>query len=160
MTCKTDEKYSNPIPDAEIKVLPVSRQEFAAVWPHAAPHLLKGLTAATNVTLRQVVAGIVAGEDVLWVVIERNATVAAFLTSTCIDDETGEKFVWVFGLGGFGMPRWAKALEEAVTAFGVQAGANSVRFAGRDAWSRVLPACQIIGREFGRNASYERAVGP
>lgn len=142
----------------EIKVLPVSRQEFSAVWPHAAPHILKGLTAATNVTLPQMITDIVIGADVLWVVIERNVTVAAFLTSTCIDDDTGEKFIWVYGLGGFGMPRWAKSLEEAVTAFGLRVGANSVRFAGRDAWSRVLPACQITGREFGRNANYERAV--
>lgn len=141
-----------------IKVLPVSRQEFSAVWPHAAPYLMRGLSAATNVTLRQVVAGIVAGEDVLWVVIDQGVTTAAFLTSTCTDDDTGETFVWVFGLGGYGMHRWAKALEDAVTAFALRAGANSVRFAGRDAWSRVLPSCQIIGREWGRNATYQRAV--
>lgn len=140
-----------------IEILPVPRKMFDAVWPHAAPHLIKGLTAATNVTLRQVIDDIVAGTDTLWVVADDNVTCGAFVTAL-FEDEDGKSHVFVYALGGYGLARWAEPLEKRMVEYARDAGVDCVRFVGRDAWSRVLPAVRITGRYFGRNAIFERAV--
>jgi hypothetical protein len=140
-----------------IKILPIPRQVFGMVWPHAAPHIIRGLTAATDTMLRDLIDDIVSGEATLWVIADEATTIAAFVTATYLDDDTGQTFIGVYGLGGYDMPRWAALLDETMADYARQVGASSVRFVGREAWSRVLPSARITGH-VGREAIFERAV--
>lgn len=141
----------------EPRIVPIPQRMIGDMWMHVAPHLLKGLTKATNVTLQQVADDLVNGTDQLWCVIHRDKVMAAFLTAVFIDDDTGRRFLGVYGLGGEGIETWGRKLGETMIDAARSAGATSVRFTGRDAWSRVLPTYTITGRREGE-AIFERAV--
>lgn len=127
------------------------------MWMHAAPHLLKGLTKATDLTLAQIVDDIVSGDERLWCVIAVDRVVAAFLTGSRIDDDTGARFLCVYALGGERMELWGETLGDKMVEAARSAGCASVRFVGRDAWSRVLPTYQRIGSR-DHEAIFERAA--
>jgi len=127
------------------------------MWMHAAPHLLKGLTKATDLTLEQIVADLVSGSETLWCVLAADRVVAAFLTGHRVDDDTGSQFLCVYALGGERMDLWGKAIGDRMVEAARSAGCASVRFVGRDAWSRVLPTYQRIGRR-DHEAVFERAA--
>jgi len=137
------------------RIIPIPRSLIGQMWLHVAPFLLKGLTRATDLTLKQVTDGLVSGEDQLWCVIHQDKVVAGFLTSVFEDDET--TFLGVYGLGGTGLEIWGTLLGEKMVEAARAAGCASVRFTGRDAWSRVLPTYQRTGRR-GDEAVFERAV--
>lgn len=141
----------------EPRIVPIPRSILPEMWRHAAPHLLKGLTKATDVTIAQVVDDLIAGTDRLWCVIDDGKVIAAFVTATHEDQDTAEIYLCVYALGGVGLDRWGKALGEQMIEAARLAGCASVRFTGRDAWSRVLPTYAITGRR-GNEATFERAA--
>lgn len=140
------------------QIIPVPIAMLPEMWRHAAPHLLKGLTKATDTTLKQLVDDLIEGTDQLWVVIQDKAVIAAFVSAQFIDESTGKPFEGFYGLGGSGLPDFAEQLSEVMVERARITGADSARFTGRDAWSRVLPAYRIIGRHDNGEAIYERAV--
>lgn len=141
-----------------MQILPVPREMIGAMWPHAAPHLFTGLSVALDTPLQQLADALVAGEDRLWVIIEGGRVAGAFVTSTFIDEKTGKTFTGVYALGGEGLARWGRLLGEVMLEYARTTGTHSVRFNGREAWSRVLPAYQITGRRPGGEATFERTV--
>ena len=134
----------------------IPREMIGAMFPLVAPHLLKGLATATDVTLESVVDDLVAGTDHLWAITHDDEVLAAFVTSAFLAED-GSTFIGVYGLGGKDIARWGKRLGETMTLYAKSQGAASVRFCGREAWSRVLPDFQITGSRLGE-AVYERAV--
>lgn len=142
----------------EPRIIPIPPMMIGDMWPHVVPHLIKGLTKATDLTLRQVADDLVAGSDQLWCVIWRDKVVAAFLTSVFEDDaDQNRRYLGVYALGGEGIEAWGKLLGEKMIEAAKSAGCASVRFTGREAWSRVLPAYRTVGRR-GSEAVFERAV--
>lgn len=141
----------------EAQITPVPQCLLGEAWPECAPHLFKGLAKATDLTIKQVVDDLLAGTDQLWCVIVEDRVVAAFITATFLDEERGDTFLGVFALGGTQLSAWGRQIGERMVEAAKSAGCGSVRFTGRDAWSRVLPAYQVIGRR-GHEAIYERAV--
>lgn len=140
----------------QARIIPIPPHMIGDMWPHVVPHLLKGLTKATDVTLRQVADDLVAGNDQLWCVMHRDRVLAAFLTAVYLDDDGG-RFLGVYGLGGTEIELWGRELGDRMLEAAIATGAASVRFTGREAWSRVLPQYRITGQR-GSEAIYERAV--
>ena len=141
----------------DTQIIPVPLAMLPEMWRHAAPHLLKGLTKATDITLKQLVDDLINGTDQLWVVIREKEVIAAFVSAQFEEDD-GTKFQGFYGLGGNGLPDFADRLSEVMVEHARLTGAASARFTGRDAWSRVLPAYRVIGRHENGEAIYERAV--
>lgn len=141
----------------ETKIIAIPPIMLPDMWRHVAPHLLKGLTRATDVTLKQMIDDIIAGTDQLWAIFTDGAVVGAFVTAKYLDEDNGTEFVGVYALGGSGLEHWAGLLGETMADWAKHTGAASVRFTGRDAWSRVLPTYRITGRR-GDEAIFERVV--
>lgn len=141
----------------QARVVRIPRQLLAEMWPHCVPHLLRGLTACTNATLEQIGGDVLNGTDDLWGVFVDHELCAAFLTSTFEDEDTGEEFVGVYGLGGAGLSSWKDEVDRTMQGEARRLGLSRVRFCGREAWSRVLPDLRFVGTRDGA-AVYERAV--
>jgi hypothetical protein len=141
--------------NAETKIVAIPPFMVVDMWPHIAPHICKGLTAASNVTMRDIVDGVSAGTDILWAVFVDGEVAAAFVTA--LYEESTSFFVGVYALGGRGISRWGDLLGETMAGYALNVGASHVRFMGREAWSRVLPTYEITGR-CGTETIFERAV--
>ena len=139
------------------RIIPIPPHLIGEMWPHVAPHLMKGLAKATDLTLRQVVDDLVNGTDQLWCVIDRERVLAAFLTAIYIDEDRNERFLGLYGLGGTDFKLWGHMLDARISQAALAAGCARIRFAGREAWSRVFPQYAITGHR-GDEAIYERAV--
>jgi hypothetical protein len=141
--------------NTETKIVAIPPFMVVDMWPHIAPFICKGLTAATNVTMRDIVDGVSAGTDQLWAIFLDGKVAGAFVTA--LYEEPTAFFVGVYALGGRGITRWGDLLGETMAGYALQSGASSVRFMGREAWSRVLPSFEITGR-CGTETIFERAV--
>jgi hypothetical protein len=139
----------------DIHVVQVPPTMFADMLPHVGPCLLKGL-APIDLTLEQVCDEVVRGVAQLWAVLDGEQVLAAFLTSILLED--GVRSVSVFALGGKELPNWADALDSEMLKFAKSQDARRVRFAGREPWSRVLPAYQIVGHHPSGHKLFERAI--
>jgi hypothetical protein len=140
---------------ANIRVLQIPPTMFADMLPHVGPCLLKGL-APIDLTLKQACDEVVRGVAQLWAVLDGEQVLAAFMTSILL--EGGVRTVSVFALGGKELTSWANALDGEMMKFAKSQSARCVRFAGREPWSRVLPAYQIVGHHPSGHALFERNV--
>jgi hypothetical protein len=138
-----------------VKKVPASHVDMA--WPVAQPWLMRGLTAATNVSMTGIIAGLREETDQLWLVLDGTETVGAFLTAVHEDeDDPDTSFLAVYALGGERAPEWAAELGDTVTAFARAQDCEAVRFCGRPAWGRLVPDVQVIAAGNGEHI-YERA---
>ena len=137
-------------------VIAVSPADLDDVWPHIKHFIGEGLKVAGDDPQR-VAADILAKEAHLWVVVDDHPTRfrAAFLSSARNID--GQHVLTLYGLAGKGAQHWARMIEERMVEYARAIGAKSIRFAGKDAWARILPQCRIIDRMNG-HAIYERAA--
>jgi hypothetical protein len=142
---------------SETKIIAIPPHMVVEMWPYLKPFIRKGLRAATDLTMLQIVKDISAGTDQLWAIFLDGKPVGAFLTAF-FEEETSF-YVGVYALGGRGLNRWADLLGETMAAYGMQVGASCVRFHGREAWSRVLPSYQITQRNAKQgHALFERVL--
>jgi hypothetical protein len=141
--------------DTETKIVAIPPFMVVDMWPHIEPFVRKGLTAATDVTIMDIVDGVSAGTDILWAIFADGEVAGAFVTA--LYDEPTSFFVGVYALGGRDLNRWADLLGETMAGYARDVGASHVRFMGREAWSRVLPSYQIT-RRCGTETIFERAV--
>jgi hypothetical protein len=140
----------------EPKIVAIPPHMVVTMWPYLKPFIRKGLRAATDLTMLQIVEDISAGTDQLWAIFDNGKPVGAFLTA--LFEEPTTFYVGVYALGGRGLNRWADLLGETMAAYGMQVGASCVRFHGREAWSRVLPSYQITGQHSSGHALFERVL--
>jgi hypothetical protein len=141
----------------QIDIEPIKPWLFWRLWPRIAPHMLQGLSAATDLTLAQVVTSVLDGDDTCWVVIENGQIIATFLTASFEDEDTGQLSLGVFALGGRDFKEWGKQLGDRMAEAAQERGCASVRFCGGKAYARLLPSFKAIGERDG-NTVYERAV--
>jgi hypothetical protein len=140
----------------ETKIVAIPPHLIVEMWPYCKPFIRKGLRAATDLTMLQVVKDISAGTDQLWAIFLDGKPVGAFLTA--LFEEETSFYVGVYALGGRGLNRWADLLGETMADYGMQVGASCVRFHGREAWSRVLPSYHITGQHSSGHALFERVL--
>jgi len=140
----------------KIKILPIPHDFIAALWPHAQPHLSKGLSVA-NTSIEELTSDLIADKATLWCIMDGMEVVASFITSTYRDEKTAKQFLGVYALGGSGLSDWAEQLGETMAKHARQSGVSSVKFAGRQAWARVLPTYRMTGRMNGE-AVFERTT--
>lgn len=136
------------------RIYPVPRHLVPQMWPHVVAHLKRGADAA-DMTLEEIAGGIDAGTDRLWVIFLDGNVSGAFVTAIC-SDESGQ-YLGVCALGGRGVRRWADLIDATMQLEARTHGVPAIRFAGREAWSRVLPNLAITGR-WKDQPIYERAV--
>lgn len=117
--------------------------------------VLRGLATAPGVTLDELIDDVKAKRAVLWLILEGQEPLATALTE--IIHENGEKYVAVFGLGGNQMWKWARTFSQTVVDYARDEGCERVRFAGSEAWARIVPHCHRIGTQDGQ-AIFERAA--
>ena len=117
--------------------------------------VLRGLETAPGVTVSELLDDIKAKRACLWLILDGNEPLATALTEILHED--GETFVAVFGLGGSQMWKWARTFAETIVEYARDEGCSRVRFAGSEAWGRVVPHCQRIGTRDGQ-AIFERVA--
>lgn len=137
-----------------VRIYPVPSHLVPEMWPHVVPHLIRG-AAVADVTLEEIAEGVDAGTDRLWAIFTDGKVSGAFVTAVC-EDETG---VWlgIYALGGRGVRQWAGALDATMQLEARTRGVRRIRFAGREAWSRVLPNLEPLGHERGHRI-FERVA--
>ena len=117
--------------------------------------VLRGLATAPGVSVEELLDDIQAKRACLWLVLEGGDPLATAVTE--IIHENGEKFVAVYGLGGAQMWKWARTFAQTIVDYARDEGCGNVRFAGSEAWGRVVPHCKKIGTRDGQ-AIFERAA--
>lgn len=136
---------------SDIRVVQVPRILMAEMWPHLAPSMMRGMK-RIGMTIEQMNHEIVTGQSQAWAIMDGKTVLASFLTSLHLDG-----YASVFALGGAGLRRWSGALEAEMMRFASENQLERVRFAGRRAWSRVLPAWTVIDRHPSGDVIFERA---
>jgi hypothetical protein len=139
---------------ADIQIVAIGAELLERVWPLAERFIAIGSRAA-GLPLEMELERLSAGMDLLWLIVDGNSVVGAFVTSIC--DENGRRFVGVSNLSGSGARRWTAKMSATLAEFARHNGCNSVRCYGRKAWSCLLPEAEIIG-ERGGHMLYERAA--
>jgi len=122
--------------------------------------LCRSLAAAGETDMRGCLVDLVTGRQQLWGIFEPDVAgpLALFRTEIVLDTETS-RYLEVSALAGTGLRRWARLVSDTMQATARELGCASVRFAGRDAWGRVLPECAPVGDVDGETI-FERTVAP
>lgn len=144
---------------SEVKINKVPEQHIRTIWPLAQPWLTKGLSAAHDLSMSAVIRGLLDGYDQLWIVVDGKDVIGSFLTSVHQgDDDTPDRFLAVYALGGERAPEWAAALGDTITDYAKHKHCEAVRFVGRPGWGRLVPHVQPLSKANEREHIYERAV--
>lgn len=139
-----------------IAIIPLANDQIPGLWPRIGGYLLAGAATDDDVDLEQGLADIAADRARVWMIVDCDRVVGAFLTS-CVTDSDG-RCLDVYGLGGSGIRRWGKALTDAMVAYGKQADCNRVVFKGRKALLRTYPGVRIVGPDGPKRYIFERAI--
>lgn len=138
-------------------IFAIPRDAIGFMIPAVGPHLLRGLSEATDQTIENVVDSLVTGSATLWAVIDADKIKGAFLTSI-VDDENDETAVDVYALGGEDLPKWGKQLSDTMAAFAKHNGAARVIFVGRKGLERLYSGVRIVGEHSPGVFKFERTV--
>lgn len=144
---------TSPLVD-DIRIIRVPDALVAEMWSRLAPFLAKGCAALPNVTLEDLAKGIEDGTDDLWTVFDNHRPAAAFVTAQFAGPPD---FLGVYALGGNGMRRWVRQMDQVLECEARRRGIRSVRFAGRKAWGRIIPNVRNVGT-LGDHAIFERVL--
>lgn len=139
------------------KIVCVPRELVEASLRRAARTFVRGVAKASRDQVCGILEDIFAERALLWLIIEDDEAVGTFMTTIISDEHDGPFFVWVYGLGGEGLERWARALAARMLEFADAERCQSVRFSGRKGWGRVLAGWNPIA-ELGDEVIYERAA--
>lgn len=138
----------------DIRVIRVPDGLVPEMWERVAPLLRKGCAALPNVDIEDIAEGLDNGTDELWTVFVNHYLMAAFVTAQ-FDD--GKPFLGVYALGGRRMRDWVGRMDDVLAWEAKRRGIPLVRFAGRKAWSRVIPNVSEVGA-MGGHVIYERVI--
>jgi hypothetical protein len=127
------------------------------LWPAVGGLLLRGVLAGESDPefaldeLRQTAGRIVDGRDQLWLAVQDDPpkVLAVFCTSIMREDD-GRLHLFVHTAGGDSVLRWGGLVPATLDAFARAEGCASIRYEGRAAWTRALPATAISATEFER----------
>jgi hypothetical protein len=134
----------------DTRILCAPPWSLARLWPHVGPLLLRGVIDAdgdpefTLDGLQVAAARIVDGRDQLWLAMSGNPpkVLAVFCTSI-LREEGGPPYLFVHTCAGGSVWDWGHLVAPALDAFAKAEGCISIRYEGRAAWTRILPAVAI-----------------
>ncbi len=138
----------------DIRIIRVPDGLVPEMWGRVAPLLSKGCAALPNVSIEDISEGLDSGTDELWTVFVNHFLMAAFVTAQFEDKRP---FLGVYALGGRGMRQWVEKMDEVLAWEAKRRGLPRVRFAGRKAWSRIIPNVSEVGA-MGGHMIYERVI--
>lgn len=121
------------------------------------PMFARALTAACEDDARACVADLVIGRRQLWVLFfaDKPGLLAMFRSEISIEPD-GSRVLVLSALAGKGMRDWVHVISDGMVQVARTIGCTAVRFAGREAWGRVLPEVQRIGELRNGHAVFER----
>jgi hypothetical protein len=124
-------------------IAPSSIVDVAKIYGRA---LCRSLAAAGETDMRGCLVDLVMGRRQLWGVFDEGVAgpVALFRTEIVMD-QAEASHLQVSALAGRDLRRWAHLLSEQMKEEARNRGCKAVRFAGRDAWGRVLPEYRPVG---------------
>lgn len=132
---------------------------FDLVWPHCVDLMRRGLAVAPELINRNTRGRIADGTLQTWMIIESEPAKLLAVFFTDINEEpAGAKWVCVHALAGRQMWRWARKLSDGMNRFARAEGCQSIRFAGKRGWGRILRECRVIGEHASGAPLFERAV--
>jgi hypothetical protein len=119
---------------------------LGAMWGAISKHLLRAVMQAepdiefAEGDLRKTVDRILDGQFSLWVVMADHPkrVLGTFCTSIFIED--GSRWVHGHTLAGEHIEKWGHLLAPAMDAYVKQEGCRGLRYEGRKAWTKYLPA--------------------
>lgn len=120
--------------------------------------LCRAMAAADETDMRECLSELVLGRKQLWAVLipSKAWPLALFRTEIVVEDD-GSKWLCVSALAGDDLKSWARLLSDGMAKVARECGCACVRFAGRDAWGRVLPEVKRVG-SLGGEAVFERGA--
>lgn len=142
-----------------VNIIAVPPWMLGQLWPRVGPFIAKCILAGETTDIESdvmdVADGIVHGRYQLWVVLQEDPreVLAAFCTSI-LEDADG-KTVHVHSMGGTKLKSWGHLTGPTLDAFAKAEGARAVTYAGREGWTRVLPATAVVANG---KTIFERAV--
>lgn len=123
-------------------------------WPWIGPHLVSGAQCEQDIL--DGINAIAANKARVWVILEGDEVLGAFLTSVVVDDRG--MAVDVYGLGGRNILRWGKALSDEMVAYAKRNECGRVIFKGRKALMKAYEGIEMVGEEPDGTLIYERLV--
>jgi hypothetical protein len=138
----------------EIGQLPIDL--LTPAWPHLAPFLIAGAKVDPDVDLNQAVADVLEGRARIWVILDGDTPIGAFLTSI-VETSDGEALD-VYGLGGRSILKWGQKITTAMIAYAQSNRVDRIIFKGRKALQRAYPGIRAVGQEPDGTYLYERRV--
>ena len=140
-------------------LLQVAPAMFDSVWPHCEALMRRGLAIAPELHNRETRGRIADGTLQSWMITESEPArlLAVFFTDINVEAD-GSKWVCVHALAGRQMWRWARKLSDGMDKFARAEGCQSIRFAGKRGWGRVLREYRVIGGHGFGSLIFERAV--
>lgn len=138
----------------EIAQLPLNL--LVPAWPYVGPLLAAGARVDPDVDLEAAIADVMQERARVWIILEGDMPMAAFLTSVL--ETTHGRSVDVYGLGGRGLLKWGKHLTDVMTDYAKANNAERVIFKGRKALQRAYPGIRAVGQEPDGTWLYEKRV--
>lgn len=111
--------------------------QVAAIWPHVAPFIESAfLSGRGDDTAETVLADLVAGNSLLWIVWDGSGLIAA--ATTKIIDAPAKRICVVTSCAGREMPRWISFIDD-LARYAADEGCAVLRVEGREGWKATLP---------------------
>lgn len=139
----------------EIEITLVPRSLVPALWMRAAFHMERGARVGA-LPVDEQFGRLMGGVDDLWLIVEGQKIIGAFVTTICSD--AGKRFVGVSNLSGVGVRKWVAKMGDKMAEFAHYTGCDFVRCYGKRGWSRLLTNVSIIGQHENGHMIYERAA--
>jgi hypothetical protein len=114
----------------------VDPAQVHAIWPHASDLVRRAIAATKLSDFALIERDVLAGDALLWLVIEDRTIAAAVVTQLSIVD--GEKYCTIVACAGEGFAGWSHFLAR-LHEFGKAEGCKAMRIFGRKGWARMLP---------------------
>lgn len=141
----------------DITIAQLPNELLGKAWPHVGPYLIAGAQANDEASIKKGVDDVFEGRARVWIILEGDMPLAAFLTSVVKEDD-GSTSVDVYGLGGRNMLKWGKQLSDAMVDYAKANGSRRVIFKGRKALMKAYEGIRPVGQEGDGTLVYERLV--
>lgn len=138
--------------EIEIGQLPINL--LPAAWPYIGPYLIEGAKVDPDVDINAAVKDVLEGKARIWVILDGDTAIGAFLTSI-VQLSDGEA-VDVYGLGGRSILKWGRKITDQMIAYAQANRVERIIFKGRKALQRAYPGIRVVGQEDEHTYLYER----
>ena len=143
----------------DIVISLVPNAMIPALWGRIYDHVRRGAE-ITGLSAGAAVERLLCDLDQLWVIVEDDKVLGAFVTTFCREgeDDAERRFVGVSNLSGRDARRWAAPMCDLMADYARANDCAYVRCYDRKAWARLLPNVSTVGQHENGHALFERAA--